>query len=92
MNSCQVSYIASIQLVTEGIRLGKCGWKGMNCFVVISIIPFSVFSIPSNSVSVLPCPCSWRLIVLKFNCQNSQFLAVNCQSMPTNSRFVERGK
>ena len=32
--------IVLIQLVTEGIRLEKCGWKCMNCFFVISIIPF----------------------------------------------------
>jgi len=64
VNSCQGSYTTSIQLVTEGIRLGKCDGKCMNYFFVNSIIPFSVFSIPSNSLSIVPCPCSWRLVVL----------------------------
>ena len=60
----------------------------MNSFVLISIIPFFVFTIPSNSLSVLPCPYSWRLVVLEFNCRNSQFLAIGIRAW-LSSALVE---
>ena len=56
MNCDQGSYTASNSVRIEGIRLGTCGWKVMNSFVVNSIIPFSVFPISSNSLSVLSYP------------------------------------